>query len=258
MTLIRCFCDGSRSDAFVHMIILLPSTFTGGVVGFILDGVTESVDLAQHDEFSTSIIAWYNDRPPYFAPIETGEVALLHYELRPSSLPIPSPFGGQDSTQKLRMILRLWKENLTVGPQKAIYLLAAQDLARDFSTEDLEGQDRHLIQKIRRTVEAAGFEIGFARIEHNIRGRLEHIPPGAVPQPPTTSSLPPQWKDTKGNTLICGLHKSDGTPVAFDDIESSTEESVRQPITSLMGPRKNYNSSCKSVSLYVVIYSLLG
>lgn len=136
---------------FATMVIVLPSSFTGGDLEISHDGQNVTHSLSSTSAYSTSVLGWYADLLHKVHPLTSGYRLALTYNLvRPTkadSNSPPPPISPPDLTfWQADLRKAITKELINTEPTtKVVYLLDHMYPTVMPRYADLKGRDKHLL-----------------------------------------------------------------------------------------------------------------
>lgn len=169
---------------FATIVVLLPSTYTGGEVRLQHATEEEVFDMSENSTVQTSVLSWYTDVTHSVEPINSGYRLALSYNLIHTSRNIPKPSLPSTHTAlvKLDHVLQKWRQNKYRDEDDDEYSMIAYLLQHQYSEADLrrgvkslKGQDAHKLANVRSVVENLGFLAYLGNLEFNIVGYPEDV-----------------------------------------------------------------------------------
>ncbi|KAG9009076.1 hypothetical protein FRB90_008571 [Tulasnella sp. 427] len=162
--------DSEKVDGmFATIIIILPSTFTGGTVHLSHAGQKAVVNENKDSFFNTTVLAWYTDVVHEIKPIESGYRLALSYTLVHTTKSLrPVLTDTSEPIAKIRHVLLSWRQNLNDDfppPKKIIYLLEHKYSAANCNGSAMKGKDAHVVAVLESICSDIGFRLGLALIE---------------------------------------------------------------------------------------------
>ena len=153
---------------FATVVIVLPSSYTGGQVHVSHADSTETFDLALHSLTTICVLAWYTDVMHKAKPITSGYRLALTYNLIHISPGIPRPTlpTMHNAIAELPAVLRRWSEHQYPDCKLKVvaYLLAHRYSEVNLTMGALKGEDAHRISHLRPIAEELGYIIGLATL----------------------------------------------------------------------------------------------
>ena len=160
---------------FATIVVVLPSSYTGGEVHVSHANSKEIFDLAPHSFTTTCALAWYTDVMHEVKPITSGFRLALTYNLIHTAPGIPRPTLPtlHSSIAELRAVLRRWSESRY--PEDTELKVVAYLLNHRYSEVNLrmgmlKGEDAHKISHLRPIAEELGYFIGLANLSFTKTG----------------------------------------------------------------------------------------
>ena len=152
---------------FATIVIVLPTTYTGGEVRVVHGKEEKTFDYASMSQFSTSVLAWYADILHEVKPITSGFRLALSYNLiQPNRSLVALPPPGLSSTSKLAKIFDNWSKGAFEDPPDFV----CYKLGHEYSlsnlrrgTACLNGADAHIVARIKQAAEESGVCLGFGQ-----------------------------------------------------------------------------------------------
>ncbi|KAG8969697.1 hypothetical protein FRB90_010714, partial [Tulasnella sp. 427] len=162
--------DSEKVDGmFATIIIILPSTFTGGTVHLSHAGQKAVVNENKDSFFNTTVLAWYTDVIHEIKPITSGYRLALSYNLVHTTKSLrPALTDTSEPIAKIRRVLLSWRQNLSnepSTPKKIIYLLEHKYSAANCNGSAMKGKDAHVVAAFDSICSDLGFRIGLALVE---------------------------------------------------------------------------------------------
>ncbi|KAG9011066.1 hypothetical protein FRB90_007521 [Tulasnella sp. 427] len=159
--------DSEKVDGmFATIIIILPSTFTGGTVHLSHAGQKAVVDENEDRFFNTTVLAWYTDVVHEIKPITSGYRLALSYNLIHTTKSLrPALTDTSEAIAKIQRALLSWRQNLSNGPsapKKILYLLEHEYSAANRNGSGMKGKDAHVVAVFESICSEMGFRLGFA------------------------------------------------------------------------------------------------
>jgi hypothetical protein len=161
---------------FGTIIIVLPSSYTGGEVHVSHSASSRVYDLAPLSAYTTSMLTWYTDVMHEVKPITSGYRLALSYNLIHTSQGIPRPMlpNMHSALTFLRSVLRRWDkggyDNAANTPQLVAYLLEHQYSEVNLKAGALKGEDAHMISHLRAVAEEFDIVVCLANLSYNVSG----------------------------------------------------------------------------------------
>ncbi|KAI5124283.1 hypothetical protein M0805_005130 [Coniferiporia weirii] len=157
------------------IIIVLPSSYTGGQVHVSHGAQKQVFDFSSSSEFTTSMLTWYSDVTHEVKTITSGYRLVLSYNLihAATSAPIPVLPSMDNAVIKLKQLFSKWAKNTYEdAPETIAYLLQHEYSKVDLSmgAKALKGADAHLVGTLRDIAKAEGVAMGLAELECHIVG----------------------------------------------------------------------------------------
>ncbi|KAJ6546922.1 hypothetical protein B0H19DRAFT_1163045 [Mycena capillaripes] len=150
-----------------ELVVLLPSSFTGGILELFHDGYTETMDLATESGRITSIVAAYVGVNQILSGVTSGYRLGLTYDIVHRSGRLPTLADLDSSKQRIRKLLRAWQRDESgYAPQfiacllKTIYSHSAA-----FDASCLRGADDLLVSVLQPLAEEQEVSLHLAHIE---------------------------------------------------------------------------------------------
>lgn len=165
--------ENQRADGvFATMMIVLPSTNTGGQIRLSHGKQSKTLDLSQDSIASTFILAWYPDVGQKARPIASGYRLVLVYNLVHESNPvdIPSVSHLDHPAQDLRKILRMWKKGVYGTLPQGFFVAYLLKSEHELDTMSLNGVDAHKISLLRDLAKELGYTICLGNLTVEITG----------------------------------------------------------------------------------------
>ena len=166
---------------FATLIIVLPSSYTGGEVHVTHASKTKVIDLSPISLLSTCVLAWYTDVKHEVKPVTSGYRLALSYNLIHTSpgVPIPSLPNMNAAVDEIRRVLHKWKKDSYEEPadptQIVAYLLKHQYSPANLATgaATLKGEDAHKVAHLRPVAEELGYIVCLANLEYTMSGSAD-------------------------------------------------------------------------------------
>jgi len=160
---------------FATLVIILPSSYTGGQVQISHAGSTETFDFATHSSTDSCLLSWYNEVLPEIKPITSGYQLSLIYDVIPMSSAVPQLPKVHTSISQLRAVLHRWSEGHYPLPNDSglkiiVFLLRHEYRGAKLTMDALKGEDAHKISHIRPIAEELGYVIGLAVLSYRLIG----------------------------------------------------------------------------------------
>jgi hypothetical protein len=161
---------------FATIIIVLPSSYTGGQVHVSHSAASRVYDLAPSSAFTTSMLTWYTDVMHEVKPITSGYRLALSYNLIHTSQGIPKPMlpDMHSAVIFLRSVLRRWGRGgydcAQDLPEIVAYLLEHQYSEVNLKAGALKGKDAHKISHLRAIAEEFDIKVCLANLSCNVSG----------------------------------------------------------------------------------------
>ncbi|KAG8921757.1 hypothetical protein FRC01_014909 [Tulasnella sp. 417] len=166
--------DTEKADGmFATIVVVLPSSFTGGVAHLSHAGQSTIVDQGAGSLASTSVMAWYTDVMHEIKPIQSGYRLALSYNLIHTTTSLrPALTDTSEGIERLREILLSWKQHLQDedSPEKIIYLLQHRYSHANYRGSALKGRDAQTVAILDSIGKEIGFRVGLALVECHLRG----------------------------------------------------------------------------------------
>jgi len=156
-----CFFAGHRDTEkapgmFATLVVVLPSTYTGGELLVRHQGQEERLDLRCTDPSEVAFAAFYADCLHELLPIASGHRLALVYNLtRKGRAPIPP--DNRKEVAALTELVAAWH-----GPNKIVYLLEHGYTPAELSFDNLKGVDAARGHALRTAASRAGCDVGLA------------------------------------------------------------------------------------------------
>ncbi|TCD65285.1 hypothetical protein EIP91_002847 [Steccherinum ochraceum] len=157
--------DTEKADGmFATIIIVLPSTFTGGQAHLSFDDSTVVYDCSSTSSFHTTAMAWYTDVTHEIKPVTSGYRLALSYNLIHTTNSLRPALSTRDeTTQRLREILEAWSaDDSDDPPTKIVYLLAHKYAQMGLRGSSLKGPDAQKVAVLHELAEELDFHLGLA------------------------------------------------------------------------------------------------
>ncbi|KAJ7124442.1 hypothetical protein C8R44DRAFT_980718 [Mycena epipterygia] len=151
-------------DAIGTLVVILPSSFTGGQLECRHGLQSKTIDFAPDSQLSTSVLAAYSAVTIARRDITSGYRLSLIYDILqpdgdPKSMP---PFPDMEkSAATLRKVMLEWTEESEI----AAYFLQRQYPAKKFNLKSLVGSDAVLVAYLIRFAEELGFQLYVVQLE---------------------------------------------------------------------------------------------
>lgn len=164
---------------FATVIVILPSAYEGGHLIVSHASVTKTIDFSSDSAISTAVLGWYTDVKHEVKPITSGYRLALSYNLihtTPKTELCPSLPTPGNETRLLTNIFRKWRKYLDhyepIDENVAAYILDHEYSRMNMKggATFLKGADAHNFALIRPVAESFGFILGFASLEHHVKG----------------------------------------------------------------------------------------
>jgi hypothetical protein len=227
---------------FATIIIILPSSFTGGEVHVSHATSSRVYDLAPSSAFTTSVLTWYTDVMHEVKPIASGYRLALSYNLIHTSQGIPRPMlpNMHAAVTFLRSVLRRWTQGgykcTQNAPHLVAYLLAHQYSEVNLKAGALKGQDEHMISHLRGPAEEFSIMVCLANLSYHVYGYADDYGGRGKRYGQTPSMLEELDRsmkinnvvDLNGNEMLAGkdmgiYQKSLIPEDAFEDLDPDTK-----------------------------------
>lgn len=163
---------------FATIVVVLPSTFTGGAVHLSHGGASTVYDSSASSAFATTVLAWYTDVTHEIKPIASGHRLALSYNLfRTKNTLGPSPLGVKTQlSAELRRIFLCWERSALrdePAPEQLLYLLAHKYSRATLGARALKGADAQKVALLLRLAKEVGFGMGLANASCKLVGDCE-------------------------------------------------------------------------------------
>lgn len=154
------------------MIVVLPSSFTGGAAHLSHAGQSMVIDSSSDSLLKTTVMAWYTDVTHEIKPVTGGHRLALSYNLIHTTASLrPALSHDGEFLQTVRPILRSWQQDGgKSAPEKLLYLLKHQYSQANLCASALKGADAQTVALLATVVEEFGFHLGLATITCYVRG----------------------------------------------------------------------------------------
>lgn len=156
---------------FATLVVLLPSTHSGGGVYVSHAGLSAVMDCSAGSLMQTSVLAWYTDVTHEVKAVTGGYRLALSYNLVHTANTLrPSLPSSHSVVAQLRHILLSWKQRTDATPLKIIYLLDHQYLQANLKGSALKGKDAHKVALLDILAQELGFRLALANLELHLAG----------------------------------------------------------------------------------------
>jgi hypothetical protein len=160
---------------FASLIIIPPTTYTGGEVHVKHGSQTAILDVSKDSHINTSMLAWYTDVVHEVKPVSSGYRLALSYNLvHTSEGLIPRLPGTEATPSQLRTALNHW--NTFTPPSNTknmlVYCLKYQytDDSMSSGVRMLKGEDAQMVARLRPLLEDLGFFAFFGELTYHVEG----------------------------------------------------------------------------------------
>ena len=157
---------------FATIIIVLPTTHTGGEVRVVHGGEEKTFDYASTSQFNTSVLAWYADILHEVKPITSGHRLALSYNLiQPNWTPATLPSPGLSTKLKLGKIFSDWSKGVFGTPPSFVCYLLKHEYDMTYlwrGVDSLNAVDVRKIAQIKQAAEGLGICFGLGQLALHI------------------------------------------------------------------------------------------
>ncbi|KAJ7168366.1 hypothetical protein C8R43DRAFT_1060675 [Mycena crocata] len=165
---LQCEATVIAKDQMGSLVVLLPSRFTGGTLGLRHDGQVKHMDLSGQSDVATSIVASYAGVEQTMSQVTSGYRLSLVYDITHRG-PRPPTLEDLDSPkQRLRRIMRVWKEDLNAPRVLACLLRNKYFPGVTFDATALTGSDAVLLSTLHSLSREMQFSVYLAHIEVSV------------------------------------------------------------------------------------------
>ena len=152
---------------FATIIIVLPTTHTGGEARVVHGGEEKTFDYASTSQFNTSVLAWYADILHEVKPITSGHRLALSYNLiQPNWTPATLPSPGLSTKLKLGKIFSDWSKGAFGTPPSFVCYLLKHEYDMTYlwrGVDSLNAVDVRKIAQIKQAAEGLGICFGLGQ-----------------------------------------------------------------------------------------------
>lgn len=156
-------------DTFARLIVVLPSSFTGGAAHVSHGGLSRIMDCSSVSLTHTSVLSWNTDATHEITPITSGYRLAISYNLiHSSNAPRPLLPDTHSFVSQLRHVLLSWKQRVQdddSGPDKIVYLLDHTYSGENLLGTALKGADADKVGVLQQLADDHHFHIGLASVE---------------------------------------------------------------------------------------------
>lgn len=157
---------------FATVIIVLPSSFTGGAAHLEHSGLSTIYDCSATSLYQTTVMAWYTDVTHEIKPITSGYRLALSYNLVHTTTSLrPALSTHVGAAAQLRNALLAWKQDEgQTTPDKIVYLLGHKYSQANLRASALKGSDAHKVAVLDMFAKELGFHLGLATVVSHVTG----------------------------------------------------------------------------------------
>lgn len=165
---------------FATILVVLPSTFTGGAAHVSHGGQSVVYDCSKTSDVQTSVMAWYTDVMHEVEPITSGYRLALSYSLLHTTKALrPALSNGDNVLNAFRQVLLAWRAGAGSDvPDKILYLLEHSYSPDNLNRSALKGTDAQRTAILDALGKELGFSLGLASLECYIKGIPEDVGSG--------------------------------------------------------------------------------
>jgi hypothetical protein len=158
---------------FATVIIVLPSTFTGGTAHLSHGPLSVVYDCSRDSSFKMTVLSWYTDVMHEIKPITSGYRLALAYNLVHTTNALRPSLGETDDVvNQLKHVLKSWKQ-ADDGPTQLINLLNHKYSQANLRGSALKGLDAQKLGILNLLGEQYGFHLGLASVCCTLSGYAE-------------------------------------------------------------------------------------
>ncbi|KAJ7055468.1 hypothetical protein C8F01DRAFT_1373437 [Mycena amicta] len=150
-----------------ELIVVLPSTFTGGRLCLSFGGKLRYIDAGGKSGSTTTLVATRSGVEHDLSSVNTGYRLSLVYHIIRDPGPIITPHAEQALTNKLRQLLFAWRERTSENPVAYLAILLDRSYSRSgpLSATSLAGVDAPLLQRLQPFAREIGFTLYLAQLK---------------------------------------------------------------------------------------------
>ena len=150
---------------FASIVVVLPSTFTGGTAHLSHGSLSVVYDCSQDSSLKTTVLSWYTDVMHEIKPITSGYRLALMYNLVHTTSALRPSLGETDGVVgRFKHILKSWKQAKDGVPTKLIYLLNHKYSQANLRGSALKGHDAQKLAILDLVGKQYGFHLGLANV----------------------------------------------------------------------------------------------
>ena len=159
---------------FATIVVVLPSTFTGGTANLSHGPLSVVYDCSQDSSLKTTVLSWYTDVMHEIKPITSGyRLALMYNLVHTTSALRPSLGETNDIVRRLKHVLKSWKQAEGDVPTKLVYLLDHKYSQASLRGSALKGLDAQKLAILDLLGEQYGFYLGLANVCCTLSGSAD-------------------------------------------------------------------------------------
>ena len=167
-------------DVFAKIMVILPSTFTGGAVRLSDDDSTVAYDHIKDSDYETSVLSWRTDVTSEAEPIMSGYRLALSYNLicsKPTPPLRPVSSNHEQVVDRFCQILRRWNAYGTgIDPDKIVIPLTHNYSPQNLHAHALEGIDSHHVAALGHLVAESDSHMGLGTLVCAMNGDADDDP----------------------------------------------------------------------------------
>ncbi|KAJ6497231.1 hypothetical protein C8R47DRAFT_1114136 [Mycena vitilis] len=240
--------DEAPGEKICDLVVLLPSSFTGGLLELRHDGENKPIVLDEESGRKTSIVAAYVGVEHNLSAVESGyRIALTYHVLDRGGHP-PTLADLDSPKQRIRRLLRNWQQTKLFGcaPPFIACLLQNQypRSAKSFDASSLHGVDENLFSRVRQHAQELHIALHLAHIDVEINTIVDDSPLDAsVPWIEAKSiaedsfaSVSTEDAESAESLTVVQIVDLDGIPVEVEGLDMVLSDLINGAAATLREP----------------------